>query len=229
MGFRLTKYGMKELLLCTAGFIVLFVLIVILAAKVAWPLVLIAILPLVVYGWVLWFFRDPQRNIPAGMGLLVAPADGTVTDITPLGPDGVLGCEGVQIGIFMSIFSVHVNRSPASGRVDKVVHAKGLFLDARDPHAGEKNESATIYMTCTEGGRRFPIVVRQIAGLIARRIITDISAGLPVQRGVRIGMIKFGSRAELLVPAEHVGKVCVEIGRHVKAGETVLVELAAKE
>ncbi len=229
MGFRLTKYGMKELLLCTVLFVAACVLIIALAAKVAWPLAAIAILPLVVYGWVLWFFRDPQRNIPTGAGLLVAPADGTVTDITPLGPDSPLGCEGVQIGIFMSVFSVHVNRSPAAGRVEKVVHAKGLFLDARDPHAGEKNESTTIYMTCTEGGRRFPIVVRQIAGLIARRIITDISAGLPVQRGVRIGMIKFGSRAELLVPAEHVGKVRVEVGQYASAGETVLVELAAKE
>lgn len=229
MGFKLTKYGRRELAISTAAFVAVCGLIAWLAAAVAWPLAAIAILPLIVYGWMLWFFRDPEREIPAGAGLLVAPADGTVTDITPLGFDSPLGCEGVQVGIFMSIFSVHVNRSPAAARVERTVHAAGLFLDARDPHAGEKNESVTIYMTCTETGREFPIVVRQIAGLIARRIIADISEGQLVQRGERIGMIKFGSRVELLVPAEHVGKVCVEIGQAVNAGKTVLLELATKD
>ncbi|MCY2928396.1 MAG: phosphatidylserine decarboxylase, partial [Planctomycetota bacterium] len=134
-----------------------------------------------------------------------------------------LGQDGVKIGVFMNVFSVHVNRSPFAGRVEEVTHRKGAFLDARDPTATERNESATVKMTCALGGREFPLVVRQIAGLIARRIVTDLRPGDVLERGQRIGMIKFGSRMELFVPREIAAQVPVTIGQKVYAGLTVLV------
>lgn len=212
----LTKYGSRELLLCTlaAGGLIA------LAAMTLWPL---AVVPAAVYGWVLWFFRDPPRQPPAGEGLFISPADGTVTDVTPVGPESLLGRDGTRVGIFMSVFSVHVNRAPFAGRIDGIVHKDGAFLDVRDPAGWERNESATITMTARVGGVNYPVVFRQIAGLIARRIVTDLAAGQEVARGQRIGMIKFGSRMELLVPRELVGEVRVAVGRKVYAGKTVLI------
>jgi len=198
-------------------------LVVVLAVWLSPWLALLAALPLAVWVFVLAFFRDPERSAPAGDGLLLSPADGRVADITPLGPDSVLGCDGVQVGIFMNVFNVHVNRSPCAGRVEQVEHRRGVFLDARDPHASERNESATIRLCCTRDGVERPIVVRQVAGLIARRIVTDLREGQDVQPGQRIGMIKFGSRLELLVPSEWVGEVRVQLGQCVRAGQTVLI------
>ena len=205
------------------AFLAVAALLVWLAWAVSWWLLAILAAPLAAWGWVLWFFRDPPRDTPPAGELFLSPADGTLSDITPIGPDGELGRNGVKLGIFMSIFDVHVNRSPADARVRAVEHRSGAFLDARDPSAGERNESATIHMTYERGGMEYPIVVRQVAGLIARRIITDLTEGQTLRRGERIGMIKFGSRVELLLPDELVGEVRVEVGRHVRAGETVLV------
>ncbi|MCK4601782.1 MAG: phosphatidylserine decarboxylase, partial [Phycisphaerae bacterium] len=153
------------------------VALVLLGRSVSWLFYVAAMAPVLFWLYVVAFFRDPDRATPTGPGLFVSPADGCVTDVTPLGPDSPLGRDGVQIGIFMNLFDVHVNRSPADARVERIVHRKGIFLDARDPQAAERNESATIYMTCVADGAEFPVIVRQIAGLIARRIVTDISAG----------------------------------------------------
>jgi phosphatidylserine decarboxylase len=182
-------------------------------------------------GWtfVLSFFRDPQRDIPADEGLFVSPADGRVADITQIGPESPLRRDGVQIGIFMNVFNVHVNRSPCDGQIERIEHTNGAFLDARDPAASQRNESAAIAIKYTYNGIQYPIVVRQIAGLIARRIVTDLKAQQQVRRGERIGMIKFGSRVELLAPRELVGKMRAEIGRCVKAGETILFEARKSE
>lgn len=218
----LTKYGRREWMLCslaTAALCALGIYFAFRASALFWiPVVLAAIF----WGWVLWFFRDPCRKIPGDPGLFVSPADGTVTDITPLGPESALGRPGVQIGVFMSVFSVHVNRVPCEGVVKSVQHQEGRFLDARDPAASEKNESATITLAYTHHGQTYPVVFRQIAGLVARRIVTDLQAGQSVQRGEKMGMIKFGSRGELLLPAELAGEIRVQVGQYVHAGSTIL-------
>jgi len=220
----LTAYGRRELVISTAIFALACLGLGVLAARVhaAWLAGLVA--PAVVYGWVLWFFRDPERTVPpGGEEGFVSPADGTVSDITPIGPDSALGCEGTKIGIFMSIFSVHVNRSPCDARVESIHHQKGAFLDARNPLAAERNEAATIHLLVRRGPREYPVVVRQVAGLVARRILTDLKPGQDLTAGQRIGMIKFGSRLELLLPRELAGAIAVRLGQHVQAGRSLLV------
>ena len=219
---KLTTYALREIVLASVTLLSLAAIVAFLAIAVSpwiWPAI---VLPAAVWGWALWFFRDPDRAPPDGEHLLVSPADGTVADITNVGPDSPLGRDGVKIGIFMSLFDVHVNRASATGRVEKIEHRSGAFLDTRDPLAGEKNESTTIYLRHSRDGTDFPVVVRQIAGLIARRIVTDLRVGQSVQRGQRIGMIKFGSRLELLVPHELAEDVPVSVGDKTVAGVTVL-------
>ncbi len=218
----LTRYGLREIILATVTMGVLGAVVAYLAVTVSaliWPAIA---LPAAICLYVLWFFRDTDRIPPDGEHLFVSPADGVVMDITNVGPDSPLGRDGVKIGIFMSLLDIHVNRSPAAGRVEQVEHRAGAFLDTRDPLAGEKNESATIYLRHSHNGREFLVVVRQIAGLIARRIVTDLREGESVRRGQRIGMIKFGSRLELLVPDELVEEVRVSVGHKTIAGVTVL-------
>jgi len=218
----LTKYGIREL-------VVMHVLIA--AAMGAsvyfaspWWWSLIAIVPLTaVWLWLLWFFRDPTRYPPRGDGLLISPCDGRVSDITPIGGDSPLGEPGLRVGVFMNVFSVHVNRSPCDGRVEHVEHVPGAFLDVRNPLAYEKNESASIFLAIRLGGVEYPLVVRQVAGYVARRIVTDLREGQQLVAAERIGMIKFGSRCEVLVPETLRPKVMVRIGDHVRAGESVLV------
>ena len=221
-GIVVTPYGRRELAIAALAATAAIVAVVLAAWR--WHAAILAALavPLALWGFVLWFFRDPERTPPAGEGLFVSPADGRVTDITPLGTEGPLGAEGVKIGIFMSVLDVHVNRCPEAGRVVAVDRRKGVFLDARDPEATERNESATITLVTTHGGREHRWMVRQVAGLIARRIVTDVSEGRALARGERIGMIKFGSRVELLVGRELAGEVLVRVGQAVRAGETPL-------
>lgn len=220
---RLTKYARRELTFLTVLFVA-WLAIVGLSGWPAWWIRLAgAVASVVVMAWVYWFFRDPQRSSPAGSGLFVSPADGRVTDLTPVGPESALGRDGLRVGVFMSIFDVHVNRSPCDAEIVSVTHRKGAFLDARHPDAATRNESAVIVMNHRRDGRQYPIVVRQVAGLVARRIVTDADTGRKVSRGERIGMIKFGSRLELFVPDELVGEVRVRIGQKVRAAVTVLI------
>jgi len=220
---RLTPYGRREWLGSTA----VAVAGVAALAVMAWlmsPWCLLPVVPIVaVWLWVLWFFRDPDRTPPDEDGTFLSPADGVVADITNVGPDSELAADGVKIGIFMSIFNVHVNRAACDGRVASVEHRPGAFLDARQPDASSRNESATIRLVHRRGKREYPVVVRQIAGLVARRIITDLAEGQSVRAGERIGMIKFGSRLELLVPRELAGEVRVALGDRAVAGQTVLL------
>lgn len=223
MGLRLTSYGRREWVGAT---VILWLLALALSAGGywLWPwMAALAAVPGLVWLWVLWFFRDPDRTPPDDESLMVSPADGVVADITMLGPEAELGQDAVKIGVFMNVFNVHVNRSPCDGEVVDVTHRPGAFLDVRDPAAAERNEAATIRMTHTRGGREYPVLVRQIAGLVARRIVTDLTVGQGLCRGERIGMIKFGSRLELILPKELVAEVRVELGQKVCAGETPLV------
>jgi phosphatidylserine decarboxylase len=219
----LTKYGRRELTFASVAAALFYAWFGCLAAFIS-PWWALAVVPVAaVWGWVLWFFRDPDRTPPAEDGTFISPADGTVADITNIGPDSALGTDGVKIGVFMSIFSVHVNRSPCDGQIRSIEHTDGAFLDVRKPEAAFRNESTTIHMTHTRGGREYTIVVRQVAGFVARRILTDLAVDQCVRRGERIGMIKFGSRLELLVPRELVGEVRVFVGQPAVAGATVLV------
>ncbi|MBL7220446.1 MAG: phosphatidylserine decarboxylase family protein [Phycisphaerae bacterium] len=223
--FKLTRYGLKELVIATVCSLAAFVVVPACAKFLPWWAIAAILAPvLIVYMWVLWFFRDPERDVPRGEGLFIAPADGRIADITNIGPDSELGRDGVCIGIFMNIFNVHLSRCPVDGTVESIDHRPGAFLDVRDPHASERNESTTIRLKYEHRGAEYPVVFRQIAGLVARRIVTDLAQGQPVTRGQRVGMIKFGSRLELLVPAELVSKVCVEVGQISRGAETVLVE-----
>jgi len=225
--FKLTRYGLKEIVIATVSALLLCVGVWVFAHLLPWWAIVAILAPVwIVYPWVLWFFRDPERTVPRGEGLFVAPADGRIADITNIGPESELRRDGVRIGIFMNIFNIHLSRCPVDGTVESIEHRPGAFLDVRDPHASERNESTTIRLRYEHRGAEYPVVFRQIAGLVARRIVTDLAQGQSVTRGQRVGMIKFGSRLELLVPAELVSKVRVEIGQISRGAETVLVESA---
>jgi phosphatidylserine decarboxylase len=170
------------------------------------------------------FFRDPTRTIPTAADVLVSPADGTVTHIDDSADADFPGGKAVRISIFLSIFNVHVNRAPRAGRVVEVRYFPGEFLDARHPRCGVANEQLWIDLDDSASGRRLRI--KQISGKLARRIVCWLKPGDLVQRGERFGMIKFGSRTEVCVPADLVAAVQVKVGDKVKGGSTVLVRLA---
>ena len=165
------------------------------------------------------FFRDPNRPVPAGPNLIVAPADGRVRDIVDLDEKEILKTKTRRVGIFLSIFDVHTNRAPIDGRIVYRQHHAGLCLDARDPNCSEKNEA----MTWAFENSRGAIVVRQLTGAIARRIVAWANVGDKLKKGERFGMIRFGSRTELYLPLD--AEVLVKTGDHVSGGSTVIARL----
>ena len=198
-----------------------------------WILALLALLA-VIFGffsaWALWFFlllflctvaffRDPERVVPTDDDLIVAAADGTVMDIVELDENEVLQTKTRRVGIFLSIFDVHTNRAPIDGRIVHRQHRPGLFLDARRRDCSEKNES----MTWAFENPRVTIVVRQITGAIARRIVAWAKVGDELKKGERFGMIRFGSRTELYLPLN--AEVLVKVGDHVFGGSTIIARL----
>ncbi len=188
-----------------------------------------AVVPGALLFFVLYFFRDPHRRVPVGPGLVVSPADGTVVEVTKLDRDEFVGGPAVRIGIFLSIFSVHVNRAPASARVIALRYTPGLFLNALRPESAEKNEAMWIGLE-EEAPPHRRIVVRQIAGAIARRIVCPLRPGEVVAQGQRIGMIKLGSRTELIVPDEPGLRIEFQPGDPVRGGSDVLARYeTAKE
>lgn len=176
-----------------------------------------SIIPILLAVFFLWFFRDPGRAIPQGEGLIVSPADGKLTAIervmTPTG-------ERVRLSIFLNVFNVHVNRSPITGTLREVRYQKGEFLNAMNPESAEKNEQNLAVVESDEG---YEVAFKQIAGLLARRIVFERKAGDRLERGERIGMIKFGSRVDVLMPA--YAEIRVKIGDHVKGGATVVAHI----
>ena len=169
----------------------------------------------------LWFFRDPERTPPPGDSAVLSPADGTVIEITRVDADPFLNREMQKISIFMSVFNVHVNRAPVSGRVERVSYRPGKFLVASLDKASSDNERNAVVMT-PDGGE--PIVVVQIAGLIARRIACWVQSGDEVVRGQRFGLIRFGSRLDVYLPPAAL--VEARIGEKVAAGRSILGFLA---
>jgi phosphatidylserine decarboxylase len=202
--------------------------------EAGWILALLALLA-IVFGlfsaWAFWFFvllclctvaffRDPERAAPVDPNVIVAAADGTVMDIVELDEKEVLKNKMRRVGIFLSIFDVHTNRAPIDGRVVYRQHRSGLCLDARRPDCSEKNES----MTWAFENPRVTIVVRQITGAIARRIVAWANVGDELKKGERFGMIRFGSRTELYLPLN--AEVLVKVGDHVVGGSTIIARLA---
>ncbi len=181
-----------------------------------WPL---GIVPGVLFLFVLSFFRHPRREIPTGPGLVVAPADGTIAEITRLDHDPFIGGPATRIGIFLSIFNVHLNRAPARARVLKLHYSPGDFLNAMNPESAIRNENLWIGLE-QEGGARRRMIVRQIAGLIARRIVCQLRPGEVIERGAPFGMIKLGSRTELILPTTDDLEVLVRTGQKVQGGQT---------
>ena len=165
------------------------------------------------------FFRDPDRATPADPNLIVAAADGTVTDIVEVDENEILKKRSRRIGIFLSVFDVHTNRAPIDGRISYRQHREGLCLDARRPECSEKNES----MTWAFENSRVTIVVRQLTGAIARRIVAWSQIGDELKKGDRFGMIRFGSRTEVYFPL--AATVLVKVGDHVSGGLTIIARL----
>lgn len=187
---------------------------------IAWPL---AIPFLVVWIWVLAFFRDPPRRATFAPGELCSPADGTITEIIELDDHPTIGGPAIRIGMFLSLFNVHINRSPCAGTVRSLSYRAGEFLDARHPESGQRNESNTIVIDPV-APIPGPVEVRQVAGLVARRIICHAKAGQKLTTGERFGLIKFGSRTELIIPRLQGTRVTIVVGDKVRAGLTLLAQ-----
>lgn len=174
------------------------------------------IAPGLLAAFFLWFFRDPRRTIPTGPGLIVSPGDGLVTEaVTIATPEG----PRQRISIFLNVFNVHVNRSPIGGVLSRVHYQKGQYLNAMNPASADRNEQNAV----TVKGEGFDVTFKQIAGLLARRIVFKLSEGDRVERGQRVGLIKFGSRVDVILPAEAAIKV--KVGEKVKGGESVLAAM----
>jgi phosphatidylserine decarboxylase len=176
----------------------------------SWPF---ALIPALLAAFFLWFFRDPERVIPSGEGLIVSPGDGLVTEAilleTPNGPRQ-------RISIFLSVFDVHVNRSPIAGTITAVRYQKGKYLNAMNPASADQNEQCIV----TVKGDGIELTFKQIAGLLARRIVFTRATGSVIGRGERVGLIKFGSRVDVLIPAE--AELRVKPGVRVQGGASVL-------
>lgn len=210
----IAKEGLREITLAT-------LVLGVCALAAGWFHWLPAIPFALLWLWVIAFFRDPARKREFAAGELCSPADGTITEVSEL--DSYDGIDGrvVRIGMFLSLFNVHVNRMPCAGCVRSIVYKPGKFLDARNIESGALNESNTLVIDPDEllGG---PIVVRQVAGLVARRIICHARVGQRWAIGARFGIIKFGSRTELIIPRLSGTQIRVGLGDKVRAGLTVL-------
>lgn len=179
-----------------------------------------AIVLFVLLIYVVWFFRNPNRSCPPDPSLIISPADGKVVAAGivphPDFPDG----QALRVAVFMNLFSVHINWSPCSGRVVTADYIPGKFLNAMESKCGDENERKVLTIDRTDGAK---VIVKLIAGLVARRIVCPIEQGDEVTQGEKIGLIRFGSRAEVLVP--HTSSLEVYPGMNVRGGETVLAVL----
>jgi phosphatidylserine decarboxylase len=182
----------------------------------------LVLLPVLLAVFFLWFFRDPARTIPAGPGQIVSPGDGVVTEAEWI--ETTMGSR-LRLSIFLNVFDVHVNRSPIAGEVTLVDYRKGGFMNAMSPESGLTNEQTMIVVRSTEtqSGASYEVAFKQIAGLLARRIVCNVKAGDRLERGQRMGLIKFGSRVDILIPAE--AQLMVKTGTRVKGGSTVVAVL----
>jgi phosphatidylserine decarboxylase len=196
---------------------------IVIAWLAAWPF---AVPLLLLAAFFLWFFRDPERPIPTLPGAIVSPGDGKVTDVSRVSANGTTLC---RISIFLNVFDVHVNRSPIAGTIREVRYQRGKFLNAMSANSAEENEQ-NIVIVEGEGraeGKGRTVIFKQIAGLIARRIVFNFKVGDRLARGQRVGLIKFGSRVDVLFDCDATTRV--KVGDRVKGGETVLALLPVQQ
>jgi len=230
MRIPLTKYGLPQVAVYP---------LTVLAAMIVFLLITAAFLPLwaffaiegilaIILIWALMFFRDPERNCPADVNLLLAPADGHITEIETIDETGFIEGPALRIGIFLSIFDVHINRAPCNVRIEKITYTKGKYLNAMNPKSGRLNEANELDMIRTDSPND-KLIVRQVSGAIARRIVCTVTEGQELAGGEKFGMIKFGSRTELYVPVRENAKCVVKIGDKVKAGLTPLVKYEIRD
>ena len=224
MRLALTKYGWPQVVIFPA-----IVFIAMVVALLAWPksfsvwsIIFLETIFAVVLLWIISFFRDPERIVPAEKNLLLSPADGKVTDIEIIEKDDFIGGAAMRIGIFLSIFDVHINRVPCNVKVERVTYKRGKYKNATNPESGRVNESNDLGLIRTDSPND-RLVLRQISGAVARRIVCQAGEGQNLTGGEKFGMIKFGSRTELYVPAREGVKCLVRIGDKVKAGLSPLV------
>lgn len=189
----------------------------------AWPVGAVLV---ILWAGGLAFFRDPERQVPSDPGVMVSPADGLVVETVELESYPDITGPARRISIFLSVFNVHINRSPCDGVVRLMKYQPGQFLDARDPNSGKANEANTVVIE-PDDSMEGPVVVRQIAGLIARRIVCDLKVGDRVKRGQRIGLIKFGSRTELIFPSGSKFLPSVKVGEKVRGAMTIMARREA--
>jgi phosphatidylserine decarboxylase len=232
---RLTKYGWPQVVVFPAVVIAFIIVCPLVTARVlpTWVTYSIEAVLSVILVWVLVFFRDPYRLCPQDKNLLLSPADGRITDIETvesqmangdkrLATSDKLAGATLRIGIFLSIFDVHINRAPCNVKVEGITYKKGRYKIACYPQSGRVNESNELQLIRTDSPKD-RLIVRQISGAIARRIVCDARQGQELSGGEKFGMIKFGSRTELHVPAGENIKCLVKIDDKVKAGITPLV------
>ncbi len=223
------RVGLAELLVFSLIFFGL-------AAGLAWWMLAVPLTTLEqIIGWLLvatssvigilivWFFRDPERKIAQEPGLVVSPADGLVVAIDEIAHDDYIGGPAVMVGIFLSIFNVHINRSPVDAKVIALRYRKGKYLNALRPESARENEQLAVRLEEKSAPYR-RMIVRQITGAIARRIVCWLKPNDELERGERFGMIKLGSRTELVIPAEPGLNIRTKIGEKVKAGRSILAE-----
>jgi phosphatidylserine decarboxylase len=255
MRIPITRHGWPQVIVFPAALLAAMIVLALgtIAVLPLWAVVLSETALAGVLVWVLMFFRDPERLCPSQPELLLAPADGRITDIETVNEDGFIGGPALRIGIFLSIFNVHVNRAPCNVRVETITYKKGKYVNAMNPQSGRVNESNNLGLVRTDRPAE-KFVVRQISGAIARRIVCATKEGQQLAGGERFGMIKFGSRTELYVPispcvsrdahcenepvegtryairdTQYEIKCLVHIGDKVKAGLTPLLKYAARD
>jgi len=172
-------------------------------------------------GLVVWFFRNPNREIPKNPNFVLAPADGTISEIEYLDYDDYIGGPAIKFGIFLSIFNVHINRAPVACRVVGLKYRPGKYLNALRPESARENEQVALMLESLDPLR--PMIVRQITGAIARRIVCWVKPNDRLTAGQQFGMIKLGSRTEIVLPHESGVEIRVRLGEKIKAGTTVLL------
>jgi phosphatidylserine decarboxylase len=219
LGFA--RPGLAEIVLLSLLFLSITLFGVIAAGFIHWAFWSLVAVGLAGWAFVLYFFRDPERTIPADPRALVSPADGTITHIGEVDEPDFPGGRAFRIGIFLSIFSVHVNRIPRTGQVVGLRYFPGSFVDARRDESSSRNEQFWIDLEENNPPRR--VRVKQIAGAVARRIVCWLKPGETVWAGAKLGMIKFGSRTEVYIPVGEQFEVLVKVGDAVKGGSTVLL------
>ncbi len=227
MRIPLTKYGLPQVVV-VPGIILAVVIFVALCATKYMSVTNVSLLEVLLVCLLIFcvaFFRDPYRFCPDDKSILLAPADGKITDIETTKENNYTGAETLRIGIFLSIFNTHINRSPCNAKVEKIIYKKGLYKNALNPESSRLNESNEVRLTRTDNPKD-KLAVKQISGAIARRIVCAAKEGQQLSAGEKFGMIKFGSRTELYVTcrdSKYRVECIVKQGDRVKAGLTPLV------